>query len=107
MQDYKDLVAAFEARGGEVQKVDEGKGLGLTDKDWGYLRRGEVPKRMTLEDAAPFHKGAREALERQYDDDEGAHERYREAVNDAYMSGGSAARDEVMQQGVHSFRRGR
>lgn len=102
-----DLVAAFLAKGGQVKQAREGQGLGLTEKDWGYLNRGEIPKRMTLEDAASFHKGAREALQRQDEDDESTDERYREAVNDAYMTGGSAARDEVMQLGRGRYRRGR
>lgn len=104
---YQDAVAAFLSKGGEIKKVDPGAGLNLTDKDWSYLNRGQVPPRMTLEQAAPFMKSARDALQRQYEDDEHAHEMYREAVNDAYMSGGSAARDAIMAQGVRPYRRSR
>lgn len=46
----------------------------------------------------------RRAAERDCDD-ESASERYMEAVNDAYMSGGIAARDEAMSMGARAFRR--
>lgn len=43
---YEDLVAQFLARGGKVQKVDEGKtALGLSDSQW----RREVSKPGTIQ----------------------------------------------------------
>jgi hypothetical protein len=94
MTDHGDLVAAFLAKGGKVAVVQEGASNGMTTNDWKYAVRGELsPKQRRMEV--------------RYEDDESAHERYREAVNDAYMTSGSQARDEVMSMGVHSFRKGR
>jgi hypothetical protein len=82
-------LAALLAKGApSVTVVSEGVGMGRTDRQWYKAVRDQPVSRPVYED-----------------DSEGAHERYREAINDAYMSGGSRARDEVMAMGVHSFRR--
>jgi len=92
-QSDDDLVAVFLAKN-EVKVLPVGATNGMTKNDWKYAVRGEPSPRQRRD-------------EQRLEDEENAHERYREAVNDAYMSGGSAARDEVMNMGVHSFCRRR
>jgi hypothetical protein len=71
-----DLIAAFLAKGGKVQTVAEGAGMGLTDRQW--YRKGT--------DAGIAPRYTREQLS----------EQHTEQVREAALMGGVAAVNEVL-----------
>ena len=71
-----DLIAAFLAKGGKVQTVAQGEGMGLTDRQW--YRKGT--------DAGIAPRYTREQLS----------EQHTEQVREAALMGGVAAVNEVL-----------
>lgn len=71
-----DLIAAFLAKGGKIQTVAQGEGLGLTDRQW--YRKGT--------DAGIAPRYTREQLS----------EQHVEQVREAALMGGVAAVNEVL-----------